>query len=344
MRQTSGRSAFTLIELLVVVAVIAILVGVLLPAIGKARKAAQAIQASNNARTVAQGVANYTVSYRFLYPPSYVYPISRTSSKWKLEDQKNQHPNPGYGYVHWSYFLFDGDESVKEEAFTDPVVEDGGAPATNPGPDPADWEPEQANGVGQQSPSEFPKDRQAKRMAFCGNAALFPRNKFNVPWPRKNRLVKSTEIEAPGKTILVGQYLNFPNWASIRLSSDDRIVSHRPISPFVGASSGRDVYQEPATRSSPRFFYPREDVILTQDFIGPHMIESNLSELNAVARHHDGGNDARYGGTGIYAFCDGHVEKLQVWETVRRRLWGRRYYSLTGGTVVDLEQNAFDGR
>ena len=72
--QSSRHSAFTLVELLVVIGVIALLMGILMPALNKARAAARSTSCRSNLHSLALAFRMYLDDNQNVMPPAAGYP------------------------------------------------------------------------------------------------------------------------------------------------------------------------------------------------------------------------------------------------------------------------------
>ena len=86
--------SFTLIELLVVIAIIAILAGILMPALSQARERAKSSTCQNNLKNLGYAVSFYTDSYGDFIPT-----LNASFNVWSINGQNTLKNN---GFIHFS--------------------------------------------------------------------------------------------------------------------------------------------------------------------------------------------------------------------------------------------------
>jgi prepilin-type N-terminal cleavage/methylation domain-containing protein/prepilin-type processing-associated H-X9-DG protein len=357
-RTRSG--GFTLVELLVVIGIIAILIGILLPALNKAREAANAVKCGSNLRTIGQGLAQYLADYNGSYPAAYSYVGQTVNGNVETPGQASQ------GYIHWSSFIY-GRKDLEVtypkpfqstqgwEVFQCPSINEGGLPPDEPTAQTLEtgqnYDP--ANGSNPALP-----DYQAPRMAYTANEAIMGRNKYVLGFQgaaRTYRFVRASAIKHSSSTILVTEFNQ--DWHVVNDFSDADgstpvSKSHRPVNAYeaitLAGQPGAYKLDLVADISTSNLQKVRVDDMTPFPQYGNPALGQTVTSLDWVGRNHGTvklGTIARQNGSGTisgwdmrktnFLYCDGHVETKNIADTLRPVWeWGDQMYSLVPGDDI----------
>jgi prepilin-type N-terminal cleavage/methylation domain-containing protein/prepilin-type processing-associated H-X9-DG protein len=354
------QRGFTLVELLVVIGIIAVLISILLPALGRARENAAAIKCAANLRSIGQGIIAYTAENKQMLPASYQYFGTSVDATTGTQTPTGA----AYGYQHWSSVIMG---TVPPDAFQCPSIARGGLPPTDPTPDNFDagqildsadkGDPLPPELVGRRTTAThagvtYYPDAQAPRLAYTLNEALCPRNKWVVGFQgatRAYRYLSINEVDNAAGTILATEFVD--EWGIVsganRGGGSAVCKSHRPTQPFRadGSAVGDancDVSLIPAAtklrKTNAGDLWKNSDGTQSLDIIadykaGNYTKDTSMTRLDWVGRNHLSGEKPTDRKTN-FLYADGHVETKSILETIPNASgvgaweWGKESYSI----------------
>lgn len=321
------NGGFTLIELLVVVAIIALLIGVLLPALGKARQTAYALVSSNLQRQLAIGVAAYGGDADSWIP-------GRETSGFKLRDLSS-------AVVVQPQLDQKADAPVQSFDWMTPAVGDGQLPADREArmwqlfeqfADPAMNERNYPWVGGQAGTSEAADYADSKGQGYRGVSFLMPGGMMAAG---------SSEAAQPGQR---PPFIGYPMpWRDVA----EPVRSYRPRLDRIGASSKKlctvtafryststgldfdaSITGGDSFNSFGSFTCNNAVTTFSSEFAPPSESTNTTSPGTSYLLSY------RHSGSLIGSFWDGHAETIEERASRDATLWFPTGYTYRGRSVV----------